>query len=100
MENQEPPFNLNDNGTRYQHLSDYRDSLEFAMKILQDRGLHTLADRQRFFKFSIAHETVSITIDAFAGIKENGADFYMYKLLNSVPKSAETVPSERGTPLV
>lgn len=97
---QEPPSNLNDIGTRYQHLNDYRDSLEFAVKMLQDRGLHSLSDKQRFMKFTAAHEAVSITIDAFAGLKEKGADYYMYKLLNSVPKDAETVPSERGTPLI
>lgn len=94
------PTSLTDNGTRYQHLAEYRDSLEVCMKILQDRGLRTLEDRQRFAKFTTALEVITTTLDSYAGLRNTGSDFYLYRLVESVPKDPTQIEGGRGTPLV
>jgi hypothetical protein len=99
MEPKKPEPKLDDIGTRYEHLMEYRDSLETCMQILNDRGLHSLTDKQRMIKFAIALEVINTTLDAFAGMFAGNAEYIMYRLLNSVPKNPGDIMPTRGTPL-
>lgn len=95
-----PPSGLNDVGTRYSHLVEYRDSIEVCIKILEDRGLHALVDKERHRKFTTALEVISTTIDSFAGLKNQSSDYYLYRLIDTIPKEADKITGGRGTPLI
>jgi hypothetical protein len=95
MDNKEPE--LTDVGTRYEHLKDYAEALQACAEILENRGLNTPSDYQKFIKFKVSAELAQHTVDNFAGYKDTGVDLYINRLL-SVPK-AEEIEGGRGTPL-
>ena len=99
--NQEPQKEptLNDVGTRYTHLSEHCDSLEFVRDRLLAKTNLTFVEKQWLVRLTIAAEVTRKTIDSFAGFNSSNLDYQLYRLLNTVPKNAKDLPSERGTPL-
>jgi hypothetical protein len=97
MEQKEPQ--LNDVGTRYEHLCDYRDSLELCIQILSKRGLYLPTDKQNFIELTAALKVVSRTIDAHSGIFDEQAQYQLYRQVDSIPKDPESILPTRGTPL-
>ena len=87
-----------DVGTRYQHLLDYRDSLEMCIELLKERSANTLVKQQRIGKLMISLEIINATLDAYSGYKNNGTEFNLYKLINSVPNTKEDLKAIGGIP--
>ena len=83
-----------DVGTRYQHLVDYKDSLEVCRDIVRSRG-----DLKAAAKFATALEVVGVTVDSFSGYRATNAEYTLYKLLNSVPRSKDALRAIGGEPL-
>lgn len=92
--NREPK--MDDVGTRYEHLLDYKESLETCLEIINRTGR---GSPKAVAKFVIALEVLSTTIDAFSGYKDTKTEYIMYKLLNSVPKTKDELRAIGGLPL-
>lgn len=99
MADEQIPSGLNDIGTRYEHLCEYRDSLDMCVRLISERGATTPDARQRLMKFSVALEVINTTIDAFAGIRAAGVEYQLYRQINSIPSDPESIPATRGTKL-
>ena len=94
---------LNDVGTRHQHLQDHLEALECVRDRMMERGQGRLSylEKQKLLEIAIAANVLQKTIDAFLGIgTDTSTEYQLYKLLNSVPKKADDIPNERGTPLI
>ena len=94
---------LNDVGTRYEHLKDHLEALEFVRDRLVAKGDNGMSysDKVRLTQIVVAIEVLKKTVDAFLGItSDTTIEYQLYRLLNSVPAKAEDIPSERGTPLI
>ena len=90
---------LNDIGTRYEHLKEHYEALEAVANRLQARNALSVEDKQRLIKLTIAAEVTKQTLDAFLGLSGANLEYMMYRIVKSVPKNADDIPSERGTPL-
>lgn len=93
-EPKKPEPTKDDIGTRYEHLLDYRDSLETCIDILKQRGNLAAVN-----KFQITLEVLGSTLDAFSGYRDTKTEYTLYKLLNSIPKSKEALKDIGGIPL-
>ena len=89
-----PEPTMHDMGTRYQHLLDYKDSMEICLEITKKRG-----NGQAAAKFATALEVINTTLDAYSGYRETSTEFTLYRLLNSVPKSKDALREIGGIPL-
>lgn len=98
MEDQ-PQHNLSDVGTRYKHLSDYRDALEFCVGIIKSKKYPATEDAKRIHKFEIALELLQVTIDSLAGINDNMSQYSLYRQVDSAACKPELIEGGRGTPL-
>ena len=87
-----------DIGTRLDHLTQYRDSLETCIEIVKARPYHT-DTQQKLIKFAVALEVLNVTIDSFSGYIDRSTEYNLYRLLNSVPKNAEQLLIIGGKPL-
>ena len=96
MENKEPSWS--DEGTRLQHLQEYRESLEIVIGILKDRGLRTPEDKQKVVEFAIASRVLQVTIDSVTGYSHPDTEGSLYDMFRGFPK-AEDIEGGRGTPL-
>ena len=92
--NREPK--MDDVGTRYEHLLEYKESLETCLEIIKRTGR---GGPKAIAKFMIAIEVLQATIDGFSGYNNTKTEYMMYKLLNSVPKSKDELKAIGGTPL-
>lgn len=80
---------MNEVGTRYEHLSQYRDDLQACADLILNRGIKSLPDQQRYAKFAVAATVITETLDTLSGYRGAGVDYSLYKLLNGVPRTAE-----------
>lgn len=87
-----------DIGTRYEHLMEYKESLETCVGLLEKRG-STIISKERIGKLNTAIEILSATLDAFSGYKDQSTEFRLYKLINTVPAGKEGIIELGGTPL-
>ena len=90
---------LDDVGTRYDHLREHYEALMEVCGSLLRRPALSVEDKQRLVKLTMASEVVKGTLDAWMGLSTTNVDYMMYRMLKTVPKNADDIPSERGTPL-
>jgi hypothetical protein len=90
----QPEPKMDDIGSRYQHLLDYRDSIELCMELVKQRG-----NPLSLAKFAVALEVLNTTIDAFSGYGDTKTEYSLYRLLNSIPSTKEGLTAIGGTPL-
>lgn len=90
---------LNDVGTRFEHLKDYAEALAACADIIEKRGIFSVADKERHVKFKIAAELAQHTIDNFAGYSDVRTEYRLYQLLNGIPQTGDAIEGGRGTPL-
>jgi hypothetical protein len=90
---------MNNVATRYEHLSAYRDDCQSCADLIMKRGIHSQSDQIKYGKFKVTADLITETLDTLSGYKEPGAEYSVYKVLNSIPKTKEQLIALGGKPL-
>ena len=97
--NQPKQPNLMDVGTRYQHLTDLKESIDECIVIMKEHSV-SLAEKQKLGKFMIAAEVIAAHINAIADYFDYQSEYKLYQAIDSIPGDPAQIPGGRGTPLV
>ena len=89
---------LEDVGTRYQHLMDYKEALDTCVLIMKEHAV-SLAEKQKMAKFMIAAEVFQTHLNAISDYYDYMSEYNLLRSVDSIPRDPAQIPGGRGTPL-
>ena len=94
---------MNDVGTRYEHLREFISDLEDALVTMSDRiekaKYVPTDDTNKLRNLTITYQVISRYFNSLSGVNETEQEYKLSCLVDKIPDNPDEIEGGRGTPL-